>query len=726
MDNNNHFKEIIMIRIPWLIRFCIICIIAVMAGCTREASTPVEVEQTLQPKGTITGLINNKATQTPIAGALFSLGFDGSVQSATSDSEGAFSIANVPVGEYKIVNGSAVFTGQYTLTVSLVNDNISQSDPLKKYRDYYYDTLTIAFTSLAPGDSFAVSDMMGSVRLQISYLNTTVIGQVVDQAMQPVAGAAVTLFDATTIPNIALAQTNTSTTGMYQFTHVDNGLSINVKAISSDGSLQGGLPHILTLPLNVTIDSLRSQVAAEQIMLAPADNVSPYVIGITPANNAIVSPNNLQIVYTFSEPIKQTAYTRTDLPVGQNTMIDGILINYTDPNKAAGAIPFSMQWNPMFTQLTITPQGAIGSAHYTADLRTAFNSGNITDLAGNKLVNEPDIIGDFEVLNFTTNGAVVPAAPTLVRRNVQGLYGPLDYSGGIVGLEWNNAANAQSYNLYRSVDNGPFELLHKNIFSLQDTNNIVSLCFPSTGNNPLSSISVSYQLHSVNSDLVESPASNTITITDEVPPALISASITSGTGSAPSHWWNYTLQFSEPLIISNAEAVTNYAILNPDTVTFTITKADYLGYNAGSGRYIVQLLISTDLAIPAGYSINIKNGITDLAGNPISAAANTITLSAPPPPLLLSPGNGAVAVGLPAILSWNASNGATSYRLQVSSNPGFTGIVFDSNSLPNPINSTSYAVSSAYLTAGLTYYWRVSAANNAGSNGYSAFRTFQP
>jgi len=131
--------------------------------------------------------------------------------------------------------------------------------------------------------------MMGSVRLQISYLNTTVIGQVVDQAMQPVAGAAVTLFDATTIPNIALAQTNTSTTGMYQFTHVDNGLSINVKAISSDGSLQGGLPHILTLPLNVTIDSLRSQVAAEQIMLAPADNVSPMSLHYT-GKQCIVSP----------------------------------------------------------------------------------------------------------------------------------------------------------------------------------------------------------------------------------------------------------------------------------------------------------------------------------------------------------------------------------------------------------------------------------------------------
>jgi hypothetical protein len=703
--------------------------IALMAGCTQDSSTPVEVEKPMQPKGTITGLINNKATQTPVAGAVFVLGFDGSVQTATSDSSGAFSIANVPVGQYKIVNGNAVFTGQYTLTVSLVSYNISQSDPSKKYRDYYYDTVTIAFTSLAPGDSLAVSDMVGSVRLQISYLNTTVTGQVVDQKMQPVAGAVVTLFDATVSPNVALAQTNTSATGIYQFTHVDNGLTINIKALSSDGSLQGSLPQPITLPLNVVIDSLRSQVAAEQIMLMPADNVSPYVIGITPENNSNVAPGNLQIIYTFSEPIKQTAYTRTDLPIGQNTMIDGMIVTYAGQNNAAGSVPFSAQWNSAFTQLMITPQSVAGSAHYAVDLRTVFNSGNITDLAGNKLVNDTSIVGDFEVLNFSTSGgSAVPAAPALVRRSVQGVYGPLDYSGGIVGLEWKNVANAQSYNLYRSVDNGSFELLHKNVYSLQDTNKIASLCFPATGNNPLSSISVSYQVRSVSADLVESPASNTVTITDEVPPSLLSASVAIGTGSSALHWWNYSLFFSEPLTISNAETVANYAILNPDTVTFTITKADYLGYDAASGRYLVQLLISTDLAVPAGSSISVKNGVTDLAGNAISANAYMITLSAPPRPALSSPNNGDTAVGLPAILSWNAANGATTYRLQVSTNIGFTalGIVFDSNNLSNPINSTSYAVSSAYLTAGITYYWRVSAANNTGTSIFSAIRNFQP
>lgn len=704
-------------------RICFVCIIAFMAGCIQEASTPVEVEQTLQPKGTITGLINNKATQKPVAGAVFYLGFNGSVQSATSDSAGAFSIANVPVGQYKIVNGNAVFSGQYTLTVSLVNYNISQSDSLKRYRDYYYDTVTIAFTAI---DSLAVSNMAGSVRLQISYLNTKVLGQVVDQNMQPVANAAVTLFDATMNPNIALAQTNTSASGIFQFTQVDNGLTINIKAVSSDGSLAGSLPNPITLPLNVTVDSLRSQVSTERIMLGPVDNVSPYVIGITPQNNSNVVPSNLQIVYTFSEPIKQTAYTRTDLPAGQNTIIDGILINYSALNGSAGAISFSAQWNSTFTQLMITPQEVIGSAHYTVDMRTAFNSGNISDLASNKLVNDTSIIGDFEVLNFTTNGgSLAPAAPTLLRRIVQGLYGQLDYSGGVVGLEWNNVANAQSYNLYRSVDNGAFELLHKNVFSLQDTNKIASLCFPPTGNNPLSSISVSYQVHSVSADLVESPTSNTVTITDSVPPALLSASITSGTGSASSHWWNYTLQFSEPLNISNAETVTNYTILNPDS-TFVITQASYIGYNASSGHYVVQLLISTYYAAPAGYSINVQNGVTDLAGNSISTNANTITLSAPPIPVLSNPINGSTALGLPDTLIWNASNGATSYRLQVSSNPGFTAIVFDSSNLPNPINSTSEVVSSANLTAGTTYYWRVSASNNAGTSGYSATWRFQP
>ncbi len=101
--------------------------------------------------------------------------------------------------------------------------------------------------------------MVGSALLQISYLNTTVTGQVVDQNQQPVANATVMLFDATVFPNVVIGQTTTSASGGYLFSAVDNGLTITLQSRSSDGSLQGTLAAF-TLPANVTSDSLRSQL----------------------------------------------------------------------------------------------------------------------------------------------------------------------------------------------------------------------------------------------------------------------------------------------------------------------------------------------------------------------------------------------------------------------------------------------------------------------------------
>ena len=188
-----------MSRMSPILKIYLACMFAMMAGCKQNSSTPIEPVSlsTYQPKGTITGLIVNRITNTPVKGAVISVGYDGGVQSVTSDAAGAYSFANVPVGQYQIVNGTAVFSGTYTLTVSLVAYNASQTDTTKRYRNYYYDNVTITFTSLASGDSLSVSsilggttavtDMVGSALLQISYLNTTVTGQVVDQNQQPVA-----------------------------------------------------------------------------------------------------------------------------------------------------------------------------------------------------------------------------------------------------------------------------------------------------------------------------------------------------------------------------------------------------------------------------------------------------------------------------------------------------------------------------------------------------------
>jgi hypothetical protein len=91
---------------------------------------------------------------------------------------------------------------------------------------------------------------------------------------------------------------------------------------------------------------------------------------------------------------------------------------------------------------------------------------------------------------------------------------------------------------------------------------------------------------------------------------------------------------------------------------------------------------------------------------------------APPTPTLASPSNGAVNVSTSPTLSWNSSSGATSYRLQVSTNSGFSALVFDQAS----ITSTSKQVSAlAYSTA---YYWRVNASNAGGTSAWSSARSF--
>jgi hypothetical protein len=94
--------------------------------------------------------------------------------------------------------------------------------------------------------------------------------------------------------------------------------------------------------------------------------------------------------------------------------------------------------------------------------------------------------------------------------------------------------------------------------------------------------------------------------------------------------------------------------------------------------------------------------------------------SVPAAPALSSPANGATGLSVPLLLQWNASAAATAYRLQVSTQSGFSsGIVFDDSTL----------VDTSRLLNGLgsktTCYWRVSARNSAGSSVFSGSWQFQ-
>jgi hypothetical protein len=240
----------------------------------------------------------------------------------------------------------------------------------------------------------------------------------------------------------------------------------------------------------------------------------------------------------------------------------------------------------------------------------------LTDNANRAVVDNVLITGDFDLLQFTTNGAsTVPAAPTLARRFISGLFNSLDFSGGAVGFEWNFDANARSYNIYKSVDDGSFELLQANYYGTQYSDNSGSLVIPLGATNPLRWGSVRYLVRAESKDLVESASSNIITVYDGVKPQLLTASVVGATTS-----WTYTLRFSEPLTISTAESNANYLFSGTSGITFTVNSASYLGFSAG--QYVVQLSVNTSATPISPYLLTVVN-MLDLSGLGMDPAFNS-------------------------------------------------------------------------------------------------------
>jgi hypothetical protein len=99
------------------------------------------------------------------------------------------------------------------------------------------------------------------------------------------------------------------------------------------------------------------------------------------------------------------------------------------------------------------------------------------------------------------------------------------------------------------------------------------------------------------------------------------------------------------------------------------------------------------------------------------------TAPVPATPLLSSPANNSINIATSPILSWATSNGASTYRIQVSINSGFTSMVVDDSTMI--ISSKSIGS----LNSSTIYYWRVNAKNTWGTSVWSAvwgFTTVPP
>ena len=111
-------------------------------------------------------------------------------------------------------------------------------------------------------------------------------------------------------------------------------------------------------------------------------------------------------------------------------------------------------------------------------------------------------------------------------------------------------------------------------------------------------------------------------------------------------------------------------------------------------------------------SIFIFNSCTTNSSNPV----NTATI--PTAPTQLSPVDASTGIAVVPTISWNSSTGATSYTLQVSANSSFSILVLNQSGITT---TTRQVITLNPLSI---YYWKVNAANSAGTSAWSSEWSF--
>ncbi|MFA5795456.1 MAG: DUF2341 domain-containing protein, partial [Candidatus Brocadiia bacterium] len=180
--------------------------------------------------------------------------------------------------------------------------------------------------------------------------------------------------------------------------------------------------------------------------------------------------------------------------------------------------------------------------------------------------------------------------------------------------------------------------------------------------------------------------------------------------------------------------VGNPAVVVPANNAYGVSTSPSLSWTAPNGATAYRLQLATDdgfndvildqsgiavtsfpvsgLSTWTTYYWRLMASNSGGPGNWSSTASFTTTMDAP---VLSAPANNASSIPTSPSLSWDTVNGATSYRVQLSANSGFTSILEDVSG----VTATNHTLVTT-LAYNTTYYWRVNADNVQGTSGWSA------
>ncbi|OGS99455.1 MAG: hypothetical protein A3K04_06160 [Gallionellales bacterium RBG_16_56_9] len=343
----------------------------------------------------------------------------------------------------------------------------------------------------------------------------------------------------------------------------------------------------------------------DAVFVASTDVLAPAIISVTPEQNADIAPAATNVVFTFSEPILQTADTSTSpsVPTG---LYNTVAVNFN--GAKASNIARSLSWNATSTQLTVNIPALAASSRYSVSLA---GTGTALRDANNNAVTNIATAGK-GVLSFTTNGSTTPAAPAAVTVTNSA---SLNYNSPTVLLNWLPVSGAKAYNVYRAQNfagaSGQLQLVQPVAGQPSTLTSNFSDAVPNSPTFPFvssqSKLTYTYVVRSVSTDNVESADSIPVTVQDNVVPT---ATIPAGLAAT------YTITFIEPVDEATATTLANYVLTQGVAASVPVVSNAVLNAN------LTTVTLTLSAATVAGNTLTIT-GVTDIAGNAMAGAART-------------------------------------------------------------------------------------------------------